>query len=213
MKPFSKPFEYGAWHGAWVARSATMIRLHTAVGLCLLACSASPASAQNYPDRPITLVVPYGPGGLPDTLARSIATKMQEELGQPVVVENKPEAATMIGTAEVARSTPDGYRLLINGTALALDPILFKTVSYNAARDLVPVSRLVDSPHVMYVAPSLGVSSFPEFLEKYKNDSSLNYGSPGRGTGPHLAAEVFKARFGLAIQHVPIRPAPPFSTI
>jgi tripartite-type tricarboxylate transporter receptor subunit TctC len=185
-----------------------MIRLCTAVGLCLLACWASPAIAQNYPDRPVTIVVPYDPGGLPDLVARIIASKMHDALRQSVVVRNKPGAASMIGTTEVARSVPDGYTLLINGPALAVLPSLFKTVTYNAEHDLTPITRLVDSPYVMYAAPSLGVSNLSEFLKKYKKDASLSYGTPGVGTGPHLAAEVFKARLGLDIQHVPYKSGP-----
>lgn len=185
-----------------------MIKLSIAAGLSLLACWVSPATAQSYPDRPITLVMPYDPGGLPDIVARTIAAKMQDVLGQPVIVRSKPGAASMIGTTEVARAAPDGYTLLINGPALAVLPSLFKTVTYNAEHDLAPITRLVDSPYVMYVSPSLGVSSFPEFLKKYKNDKSLSYGTPGVGTGPHVAAEVFKARFGLDMQHVPYKSGP-----
>lgn len=184
-----------------------MIKLSIAAGLSLLACWVSPATAQNYPDRPITIVMPYDAGGLPDIVARTIAAKMQDVLGQPVIVRSRPGAASMIGTSEVARSAPDGYTLLINGPALAVLPSLFKAVTYTE-HDLTPITRLVDSPYVMYVSPSLGVSSFPEFLKKYKNDTSLSYGTPGVGTGPHLAAEVFKARFGLHIQHVPYKSGP-----
>ena len=124
--------------------SATMMKLCTAIGLCLLACWGSPVLAQDFPTRPVTIVMPYDPGGLPDIVGRTIAAKMQEALGQPVVVRNRPGAASMIGTTEVARSAPDGYTLLINGPALAVLPTLFKTVTYNAERDLTPITRLVE---------------------------------------------------------------------
>jgi tripartite-type tricarboxylate transporter receptor subunit TctC len=185
-----------------------MVRARAAIVASLLACFIVPAMAQNFPTRPITIVMPYDPGGLPDIVARTLAAKMQDMLGQPVVVRNKPGAASMIGTTEVARATPDGYTLLVNGPALAVLPSLFRTVTYDAERDLAPIARLVDSPYVMYVAPSLGISSFAEFLAKYKNDNSLSYGSPGLGTGPYLAAEVFKARFGMNILHVPYKSGP-----
>jgi len=185
-----------------------MMKPSAAISLCLLACWAFPAQAQDFPTRPVTIVTPYDPGGLPDIVARTIAAKMQDVLGQPVVVRNRPGAASMIGTTEVARSAPDGYTLLINGPALAVLPSLFKTATYNAEHDLTPITRLVDSPYVMYVSQSLGVSSFPEFLVKFKNDKSLSYGTPGQGSGPHLAAEVFKARFGLDIQNVPYKSGP-----
>jgi tripartite-type tricarboxylate transporter receptor subunit TctC len=185
-----------------------MMKLSIAVGLCLLACGGALAQARDFPDRPITIVAPYDPGGLPDIVARIIAAKMREALGQPVIVQDKPGAASMLGTTEVAHAAPDGYTLLVNGPALAVLPALFKTVTFNAEHDLTPIARLVDSPYVMYVAPSLGVSSFPEFLKKYKNDASLSYGTPGLGTGPHLAAEVFKARVGIEIAHVPYRSGP-----
>jgi tripartite-type tricarboxylate transporter receptor subunit TctC len=185
-----------------------MIKARAVLIVHLLACLISPAAAQSFPTRPITIVMPYDPGGLPDIVARTLAAKMQEALGEPVVVRNKPGAASMIGTTEVARAAPDGYTLLINGPALAVLPSLFKTVTYDAKRDFVPIGRLVDSPYVMYVTPSLGVSSFVEFLAKYKNDDSLSYGTPGLGTGPYLAAEVFKARFSMTIQHVPYKSGP-----
>jgi tripartite-type tricarboxylate transporter receptor subunit TctC len=176
----------------------------------MLAGTVSTAFAQpaTFPTRAVTLVVPYGPGGVPDVLARTLAESLKTSLGQPVVVENKAGAATMTGTADVARSAPDGYRLLVNGTALALHPSFFKTVSYNAQRDLAPIALLATAPNVLYVAPTLGVTSLAAFLDKHKNNKSLNYGSPGLGTGPHLAAEVFKRRFGLDIRHVPYPAGP-----
>lgn len=185
-----------------------MIKVCAVITACLLSTWAFPATAQDFPTRPITIVMPYDPGGLPDIVARTVAAKMQDALGQPVIVRNKPGAASMIGTTEVARAAPDGYTLLINGPGLAVLPTLFKTVTYDAERDLIPITRLVDSPYVMYVSPSLGVSSFAEFLAKYKSDASLSYGTPGLGTGPYLAAEVFKARFGMNIQHVPYKSGP-----
>lgn len=185
-----------------------MIKVCAAVAVCFWAGSTVAATAQDFPTRPITIVMPYDPGGLPDIVARTVAAKMQDALGQPVIVRNRPGAASMVGTAEVARAAPDGYTLLINGPALAVLPSLFKTVTYDAERDFIPITRLVDSPYVMYVAPSLGISSFAQFLAKYKNDTSLSYGTPGLGTGPYLAAEVFKARFGMNIQHVPYKSGP-----
>jgi len=185
-----------------------MSKICAAVTACLLAGWTLPLAAQDFPNRPITIVMPYDPGGLPDIVARAVAAKMQDVLGQPVIIRNRLGAASMIGTTEAARAAPDGYTLLINGPALAVVPSLFKTVTYDAERDLAPITRLVDSPYVMYVAPSLGVSSFADFLAKYKNDGSLSYGSPGLGTCPYLAAEVFKARFGMNIQHVPYKSGP-----
>ena len=180
-----------------------MTRAIAVIMSCLAVVWGPLAFGQNFPSRPVTIVVPYGPGGVPDVLARTLAARMKEALGQPVVIENKPGAGAMIGTAEVARAVPDGHTLVINGTALALRRSLYKTVTYDAERDLVPVARIADAPHVLYVAPDLGISSLSEFVAKYKDTNPLNYGSPGVGTGPHLAAEVVKARLGLKAQHIP----------
>jgi tripartite-type tricarboxylate transporter receptor subunit TctC len=171
-----------------------------------------PALAQTYPSRPITLVVGLAPGSGQDVTARTVARRASELLGVQIVIENKPGAGTMTGSLSVAKAAPDGYTLLQNGLALSVNPSLYKHVPYDAAKDFVPISFLVNLPQIVVVHPSLGVTTLREFLGKYRNSDHLTYAHPGAGTMPHLAAEFFRVRSGINMRAVPYRGGAPALT-
>jgi tripartite-type tricarboxylate transporter receptor subunit TctC len=166
------------------------------------------ARAQDYPERPIRLIVPLPAGGAADIIARHMG-KWLERLGQPVVIENKPGAGTNIGVQAVVNSAPDGYTLLLVGTASAINPSLYERLPFNVLRDIAPVAGLVRFPLVMEVGPSLPVSTVAEFIAYAKaNRGKINMASSGVGTAPHLAGEMFRAMTGIEMQHVPYRGEP-----
>jgi tripartite-type tricarboxylate transporter receptor subunit TctC len=168
--------------------------------------AATAASAQDFPNKPLRMIVPYGPGGVTDITARIVAPKLGDELGQPVVIENRPGAASMPGTDAVAKAKPDGYTLLVNSTALAANPILFKNIPYDSARDLAPVSLLATVPTVLVVNPGFPAASVGELIAQAKaKPGALNYGSAGNGSGNHLTTEVFMHAAGIRAQHVPYK--------
>jgi tripartite-type tricarboxylate transporter receptor subunit TctC len=172
----------------------------------LLALSVAGAGAQNYPNRPIKLVMPYAPGGIIDFAGRKIAQYLADALGQPVVAENHPGAGGMLGTDMVARSAPDGYTLVIMDPAIVINPTLQPSVPYDLFRQLKAVSIVTSSPEVVVVAPDLPVKTFAELIAYGKqNPGKLNFGSAGIGTTPHLAGELFKLRTGIDAVHVPYR--------
>jgi tripartite-type tricarboxylate transporter receptor subunit TctC len=172
----------------------------------LLALSVAGAGAQNYPNRPIKLVMPYAPGGIIDFAGRKIAQYLADALGQPVVAENHPGAGGMLGTDLVARSAPDGYTLVIMDPAIVINPTLQPSVPYDLFRQLKAVSIVTSSPEVVVVAPDLPVKTFAELIAYGKqNPGKLNFGSAGIGTTPHLAGELFKLRTGIDAVHVPYR--------
>ena len=171
----------------------------------LLALAVTSAAAQNYPSRPVKLIMPYAPGGIIDFIGRKLAQYMADELGQPVVAENRPGAGGMLGTDAVARSEPDGYTLLIMDPAIVINPSLQASVPYDL-KQLTTVSIVTTSPEVMVVAPQLPVKTFEEFVAYGKaHPGQLNFGSAGNGTTPHLAGELFKLRTGVEAIHVPYR--------
>ena len=172
-----------------------------------LALAASlPAYAQNFPDRPVHLIIPYGPGGITDFAGRVLAQKIGEALGQTVVAENKPGAGGIVGVDYVAHSAPDGYNMAVMDPAVVVNPILQKSMPYDIFKDIVPLSITSSSPEVLVVAPQLGIKTYAELVAYAKaNPGKLNYASAGVGTTPHLAAELWKSRTGIDAVHVPYK--------
>ena len=170
-------------------------------------------SAQPDPSRPIRLVVGYAPGGPTDILARLIGPKLAEALGQQVIIENRPGASANVAGDAVAKSLPDGYTLLFGDIVLTVNPALFKSLPFDAARDLAPVGMVAYAPVVLVVHPATGATTAGELVSLAKSrPGQLNFGSPGAGSPPHLAAELFKATYGLDIAHVPYKGAGPALT-
>lgn len=171
----------------------------------LLAGASATASAQAYPTKLIRLVVPYAVGGPSDIVARSVAQGLGDSLKQTVIVENKPGAGGMIGGEYVAKSSNDGYTLLLSGSgAVAVNQSLFKKFPYDTMRDFAPITIVVSAPTIFLVPTSMGVNSVAEFIALAKTKpGQLNYASAGNGTPPHLAAELLKSQAGIDLVHVP----------
>jgi len=178
----------------------------------LLAAAAS-ALAQPYPSRPVHLIVGFPPGGGVDINARLLAPKLSEYLGQQVVVENKPGASTNIANEFVARSAPDGYTLLINTAAVAINMSLFRNLRFDTLRDFAPVSLFSESPNVLVVNAKLAAQNVKELVAIARSaPGKLNYSSAGVGTTQHLAAELFKLRTGTFVVHIPYKGSAPSLT-
>jgi len=188
-------------------RAAVSVRLGVALcavlfGLC--------AHAQDYPSRPVRIVVPFAPGGPNDIIVRLIAQKLTETWGQPVVVENRPGAGGNIGTDFVAKATSDGYTLLSVGPgSLIINPLIGK-VPYDTARDFAPVTLMARAPNALVAHPSLAASSVKELIALARSQPGrINYGSGGNGSTPHLAGALFAAMAGIALTHVPYKGTAP----
>jgi tripartite-type tricarboxylate transporter receptor subunit TctC len=172
----------------------------------VLATAASTGWAQAYPAKPVRLVVPFPPGGLIDNMARLLGPRLSQELGQPVVIENKPGAGGNLGAAEVARAPADGYTLLMASPPLTISPSLYKTLPYKPEQ-IVPVALLGRVPNVLIVKAG-GVGSVKQLIEKARaQPGRLNYASNGNGTSLHLSAELFKTTSNTFITHIPYRGA------
>jgi len=174
----------------------------------LLALVATPpVRAQDYPTRPVTLVVPYTPGGSTEILARIIGQKLGARLGQAVVVEMKPGAGTVIGATAVAQASPDGYTLLMaTPTPLAINVTVHKTLPYDPAKDFMPLAMVASAPFLLLVNPALPVHSVKELIAYAKaNPGKLSYGSGGVGAPHHLYMELFKSMTGTQMTHVPYK--------
>jgi tripartite-type tricarboxylate transporter receptor subunit TctC len=174
-----------------------------AVGLI----AAFTASAQDYPNKPVKLIVPYAAGGLPDTMARVLSTKMSESLGQQLLVENRPGAGGITGTEAVTKADRDGYTLLIADVGqMAINPHLFSKLPYDPLKDLAPVTLLGSTALFLVVHPSVPVNNFKELVAVVKaKPGSLSYGSSGLGSIHHITGEAMKSAFGLDILHVPYK--------
>ena len=164
------------------------------------------ACAQSYPNKPIRLVVPYTPGGGTDILARTMARKMGEVLGQPVVVDNKPGGGTVIGAEFVAKSAPDGYTIYIGAPAIVTNYSLVEKLPYDPMRDFIGISQWVGFSNILQVHPSLGVKSVKELIALAKQKpGAIDYASTGSGSTPHLCMELLKAMAGIDLVHVPYK--------
>jgi tripartite-type tricarboxylate transporter receptor subunit TctC len=162
--------------------------------------------AQNYPDRPVRLVIPFAPGGTSDILARLIASPLRNVLGQSVVADNRPGAGSNVGSEIVAKAAPDGYTLLIGTPALASNPALYSSVNYDPVASFAPVTLLTEIPIVLVVHPSLPAKSVGELIALAKaQPGKLNFGSSGNGGIGHLVGELFKSSTGVNIVHVPYK--------
>jgi tripartite-type tricarboxylate transporter receptor subunit TctC len=164
----------------------------------------------DYPSRPITYLVPYPAGGLNDSVARGVALKMTEVLGQPVVIENKAGAGTSVASAYAARQPPDGYMVYGGGTSLAINPALKGNEPYDPKRDFLPVSLVARSAFVLHVHPSVPANNLQELIAWLKaNPGKVDYASSGVGATNHLQGELFKRMAGVNINHVPYRGGAP----
>ena len=173
--------------------------------------SVSLAVAQDYPNRPIMLVVPYSAGGGNDAMARIVADKMSKTLGQQIVIENRGGAGGTIATRAVARSAPDGYTLVLGGTGtLAINPTLYANAGYDPRKDFAPIGLIATSALVVLVHPSIAAKSISELVALAKREpGKLNYASAGPGSGIHLAAELFASMAGIKLTHIPYRGSAP----
>jgi tripartite-type tricarboxylate transporter receptor subunit TctC len=182
--------------------------IYYVASIVLIAFSVG-AFAQDYPNQPIRIIVPYTAGGSSDFVARTVATRMQENMNHPVVVENRPGGNAVIGTELVAKARPDGYTLLLGGSSvLSANPALYNNLPYDALKDFAPLTNAVVSPIVVVVHPSLPVNSIKELIAYAKaNPGKLNYGSAGVGNTLHLAAEMFCLTTGTSMTHVPYKGA------
>jgi len=182
-------------------------------GACLLGATL-PALAQSaHPSRPVKVVVGYAPGGAVDAVARSINQALQASLGQPFVVENKPGAGTNIAVRSVIEATPDGHTLMMAANALAANPSLYQPAPFDPERDLAPVSLIGRVPVVLAANPAAPFVSMAKLVEAAKaKPGSIAFASPGNGSTPHMAIELFAARAGLNLQHIPYRGGAPAIT-
>jgi tripartite-type tricarboxylate transporter receptor subunit TctC len=174
------------------------------ISTALLICAATAVQSQtNYPSKPIRLVVPFAPGGTTDILARVVSIKMSESLGQSIVVENKPGAGGNIGADTVAKSSPDGYTLLLGTPGpMAINQSLFKNMPFNPERDLVPIGQMINLQAVAITQPASPWKSLRDVAAEAKVKGSIPFASAGNGTTPHLAAELYAAMVGIDLQHV-----------
>jgi tripartite-type tricarboxylate transporter receptor subunit TctC len=175
-------------------------------GFAVLALASRVPLAETYPAKPIRLLVGFAPGGGNDIVGRLIGQRLSEDLGQPVIIENRPGAATSVATESVVRSAPDGYTLLFCGVANAINATLYTNLSYNFIRDIAPVAALINYPTIMVVHPSVVQKTVAEFLDYAKaNPGKLQMSSAGNGSVGHLSGELLRMLAGVELLHVPYR--------
>jgi tripartite-type tricarboxylate transporter receptor subunit TctC len=185
--------------------------MKTASALFAAALAIAPAAyAQqgSWPQQPVKIIVPYSPGGTVDFSARQIANKLTEQLGKPFIVENRVGASGTIGTVAVAKAAPDGYTVLANDTSYAMVPSLFKTLPWDHANDLVPVTTILTTPVVLVVPAASPFKTAQELVEfAKKNPGKINFGSGGLGSSTHLNAEMFRKEANIELTHIPYKGA------
>lgn len=179
----------------------------------LLAPLALPAAADSYPERPIRLVVPFAPGGGTDVNARILADPFSRALGQTVVVDHRPGASSILGTDIVAKATPDGYTLLINSLSVTINPAVFKKLPFDLQRDFIPISLVSEQPNIMVANMTLPAKSLAEFARLAQSQpDKYTFGTPGPGTGIHLATELLLQKLNAKLLHVPYKGTGPALT-
>ncbi len=182
--------------------------LATAIASAGLFTATAQAQANNYPDRPITLLVGFSPGGATDIIARLLASGLEKELGQPIVVENKPGAGSNIAAAEAASADPDGYTLFMGTIAQTISPNIRSNLQYDTKRDFIPVIQTMASPSILVVNPDIPVNTVEEFIAYAKaNPGEITMASSGVGGSPHMAMELMNIRSGIDTLHVPYKGA------
>jgi tripartite-type tricarboxylate transporter receptor subunit TctC len=171
---------------------------------CLLAL---PAAAQDFPNRPLTMVIPFAAAGGVDVVGRIIAARMSELLGRPIVVENVGAAGGMVGSARVARATPDGYQFVLGSVGThAQNQTLYKSPLYNSATDFAPIALVAEQPIVLAARKDFPADNLPEFIAYTKaHQEKMQYGSPGSGSSTHLACALFTSAIGVKVTHIPFR--------
>src|SRR3954465_14607136 len=180
------------------------------LAFCVAPFTALAQSAEKYPERQIRIIVPYPPGGSVDVLGRLVAQRMQENWGQSVIVENRPGAGTMIGTAAAAKAEPDGYTLIIVVSGHTTNPALYASMQYDGIKDFQAVSVLARTPVVLYAHPSLPAKDAKELVALGKAKThTLNFGSAGVGSMTHLTGELIKAQAGIDMLHIVYRGGTP----
>ena len=184
--------------------------LHLAAGAVALPAASRIARAQAYPTRPVRWIVGFAPGGGADIVARLTGQWLSERLGQSFVIENRPGAGSSTAAEAVANAPPDGYTLLVVGLANAVNATLYTKLTFSFTRDFVPVAGILSAPNLMVVHPSFPAKTVPEFIAYAKaNQSKVNMGSAGVGSGTHMSGELFKMMTGLELPHVPYRGSAP----
>jgi tripartite-type tricarboxylate transporter receptor subunit TctC len=185
-----------------------MRKVWAALGLAWLGLTGAGHTQElAWPQKQVTIVVPFGPGGTTDVFARIVAEQLQAKYGKPFIIENRPGAGGNVGTAAVAKAAPDGHTLLVGTVSThAINPFLYKNLSYDTERDFQPVSGIATLPNLLVVNPKIQAKTVAELVEHAKqNEGKLNYGSSGAGTSQHLAAELFQMMTGTKMTHVPFR--------
>ena len=187
------------------------MRLVAQVGLAALIAFAGSAIAQNWPAKPVRLIVPYPPGGSADILARAIGQKLAEGMGQQVIIDNRPGAGTAIGAEATAKAAPDGYTIMLGTVSShAINPALTPGLKYDPVKDFAPVSLVASIPFALIVHPSLPAHSVKELIALAKTKpGALNFSSAGTGTSNHLAGELFKSMTGTFMVHIPYKGSAP----
>jgi tripartite-type tricarboxylate transporter receptor subunit TctC len=187
-----------------------MRRIGTIVATALV-LAALPAAAQDWPARPVTMVIPFAAGGALDVVARIVAPRLSEVLGKPVIIENVGGAGGMTGGLRIAKAAPDGYQFVFGGTSThAINQTLYKSPLYNAATDFAPVALMIEQPVVLITRPDLPVGSLQEFIAYTKaNQAKMQYGSSGAGSTVHLACSLLNAKLGVQVTHIPYRGTAP----
>lgn len=181
--------------------------------ICALLLAVTSACAQTWPSQPIRIIVPFTPGTGMDTIARTVAPRLSERLGQPVVVSNVPGASGNIGAEQVARSSPDGYTVLMGANTMLMASQLYKNVAFDPVKDFAPVSMAAWGTLMLVANPKTGIKSLPDLLAQARaKPGSISYGSPGVGTPHHMAMELFKVQTGLFMLHVPYRGTAGYTT-